>query len=66
MTKSVAEVLFASKLIDDATLFTALFSPAELHAVFDAKFSKSTGKGTDRLNGFQFAARSAHELTIAS
>lgn len=66
MTKSVAEVLFASKLIDDATLFAALFSPAELHAVFDAKFSKSTGKGTDRLNGFQFAARSVHELTIAS
>lgn len=66
MTKSVAEVLFASKLIDDATLFAALFSPAELHAVFDAKFSKSTGKGTDRLNGFQFAARSVHELSIAS
>lgn len=66
MTKSVAEVLFASKLIDDAALFAALFSPTELHAAFEAKFASSTGKGTDRLNGFQFAARSIHELTIAS
>jgi RNA-directed DNA polymerase len=63
---SVAEVLFASKLIDDAALFAALFSPTELQAAFEAKFARSTGKGTDRLNGFQFAARSIHELTIAS
>jgi RNA-directed DNA polymerase len=66
VTKSVAEILFAAKAIDDAALFAALFSPAELHAVFEAKFASSTGKGTDRLNGFQFAARSVHELTIAS
>ena len=66
MTKSVAEVLFAAKLINDAALFTALFSPTDLQAVFDAKFASSTGKGTDRLNGFQFAARSVNELTLAS
>jgi RNA-directed DNA polymerase len=66
MTKSVAEILFAAKAIDDATLFAALFSPAELQAVFEAKFASSTGKGTDRLNGFQFAARSVDELSIAS
>lgn len=66
MTKSAAEVLFTLKLIDDAALFAALFSPLGLLEVFEAKFAKSTGKGTDRLNGFQFAARSVHELTIAS
>lgn len=66
MTKSVAEVLFATKAIDDATLFAALFSQEELQAVFEAKFASSTGKGTDRLNGFQFAARSANELALAS
>lgn len=52
MTRSVAEVLYAEKLIDDATLFAALFSPEELKAAFEAKFTSSTGKGTDRLNGF--------------
>lgn len=66
MIKSVAEIRFAERAIDDAALFAALFSPAELLAVFNAKFASSTGKGTDRLNGFQFAARSVHELTIAS
>lgn len=66
MTKSDAEVLFAAKLIDDAALFAVLFSPTELQAVFDAKFASSTGKGTDRLNGFQFAARSVNELALAS
>lgn len=66
MTKSIAEILFAAKAIEDATLFAALFSPGEMQAVFEAKFASSTGKGTDRLNGFQFAARSIHELTIAS
>lgn len=66
MIKSDAEILFAAKAIDDAALFAALFSPDILQAVFEAKFASSTGKGTDRLNGFQFAARSDHELTIAS
>lgn len=66
MTRSVAEVLYAEKLIDDATLFAALFSPEELKAAFEAKFTSSTGKGTDRLNGFQFAARSDNELNLAS
>lgn len=66
MIKSAAEILFASKAIDDAALFAALFSPTELQAVFEAKFATSTGKGTDRLNGFQFAARSVNELAVAS
>lgn len=65
-TKSYAEVQFAAKLIDDAALFASLFSPTALQSVFEAKFANSTGKGTDRLNGFQFAARSFTELTIAS
>ena len=63
---SVASTLFADKVIDDAALFSRLFSPSELKAAFDTKFAKSRGKGTDRLNGFQYALRSAAELTIAS
>ncbi len=66
MTKSAAEMLFAAKAIDDIALFAALFSPLELHAAFESKFASSTGKGTDRLNGFQFATRAAYELSIAS
>jgi len=63
---SAACSLFASKEIDDKALFSLLFSPDELKVVFDASFAKSTGKGTDRLNGFQYAVRSAAELKIAS
>lgn len=66
MTKTAAEMLFAAKAIDDSALFAALFSPLELRAAFESKFASSTGKGTDRLNGFQFASRAAHELSIAS
>lgn len=66
MTKSAAEMLFAAKAIDEVALFAALFSPTELLAAFESKFASSTGKGTDRLNGFQFANRAAHELSIAS
>lgn len=63
---SIACSLYAAKVIDDEALFSRLFSPEELKAVFDASFAKSTGKGTDRLNGFQFAIRSSAELAIAS
>lgn len=66
MTKSPAEILFACKLIDADRLFALLFSPTELHSVFEEKFSKSTGKGSDRVNGLQFADRAVEELTIAS
>ena len=66
MKKSPVEMLFATKAIDDVAFFAALFSPEELHAAFESKFASSTGKGTDRLNGFQFASRAAHELSIAS
>jgi RNA-directed DNA polymerase len=66
MKKSAAEMLFAAKAIDDTSLFAALFAPLELHAAFESKFASSTGKGTDRLNGFQFANRAVHELSIAS
>jgi RNA-directed DNA polymerase len=66
MTKSAAEILFSVNAIDDTALFASLFSSEELQAAFESKFASSTGKGTDRLNGFQFASRSVHELSIAS
>lgn len=52
--------------IDDATLFAALFSPAALEAVFEEKFASTTGKGVDRLNGFQFAMNAKGQLATAS
>lgn len=52
--------------LGDLALFEALFSPQELEKVFLAKFTTTTGKGIDRLNGFQFAGRAKAELTVAS
>jgi retron-type reverse transcriptase len=51
---------------DDEALFEALFSPAELVGAFSDKFATTTGKGVDRLNGFQFALRAADEFRVAS
>lgn len=60
------DFLFSCGLIDDSQLFSALFSTAALTETFEIEFAASTSKGTDRLNGFQFALRAGHELAVAS
>jgi RNA-directed DNA polymerase len=57
---------WALKEITDTELFEQLFSPDALFRTFIDKFATSSGKGVDRLNGFQFALRAADELSIAS
>lgn len=52
--------------LDDQTLFKLLFSAESLEAVFQEKFATSSGKGVDRLNGFQFSSRSKAELAVTS
>lgn len=66
--RSIEAKLLGSVLsiADDETLFKTLFSPVELENAFKEKFATSTGKGVDRLNGFQFANRAVNELTVAS
>ena len=66
MTKSRAEELFAAEVIDQDALFAALFAATMLKERFESDFSRSAGKGTDRLNGFQFAARANTECEVAS
>jgi len=66
MAKSVAEQLYAAGAMDEASLFASLFSADALKARFDGDFAWSAGKGTDRLNGFQFAPRAAAECAVAS
>jgi RNA-directed DNA polymerase len=66
MTEASAELLFSVGVIDDAGLFTALFSTKSLIDTFDVSFAATTGKGVDRLNGFQFSSRAAAELALAS
>jgi retron-type reverse transcriptase len=66
MTPSLAELQFAAKTIDDAALFAALFSSTALEEVFKQKLASTTGKGVDRINGFQFEPRAKAELTVAS
>jgi RNA-directed DNA polymerase len=51
---------------DQLTQFTSLFSAQALRDRFDTDFSQSPAKGTDRLNGFQFAARADTECHIAA
>ncbi|WP_119156099.1 reverse transcriptase domain-containing protein [Caldimonas tepidiphila] len=52
--------------VDHEALFKTHFSPTALEQAFKEKFATTTGKGVDRLNGFQFAPRSASELEITS
>lgn len=56
----------APVLIDDSMLFAALFSAKALEAVFKEEFASTTGKGLDRLNGFQFASTAMVQLATAS
>jgi len=51
---------------DESALFDALFSAAALDSVFWEKFATTTGKGVDRLNGFQFGVNAKDKLANAS
>lgn len=64
--KAPEEFAYALGMIDDGALFRHLFSAEVLIQAFTERFSKSTGKGIDRRNGFQFAPRAIAELTSAS
>lgn len=65
LAASVAAPL-APAPIDDAVLFGALFSATALETVFKEEFASTTGKGVDRLNGFQFETRAKDQLATAS
>lgn len=52
--------------ITDTLLFEALFSDQLLYELFHFSFARTTGKGIDRMNGFQYAMRAADELATAS
>lgn len=56
----------AERLFECARRFEELMHPTALDAVFHEKFSTSTGKGIDRLNGYQFAASRMGDLASAS
>jgi hypothetical protein len=49
-----------------ATDYPALFQRQRLLQTFRETFAHSTGKGVDRLNGFQFASRADPDLAITS
>lgn len=52
--------------VSDTVLFETLFSEQLLYELFYQSFARTTGKGIDRLNGFQYAMRAADELATAS
>ena len=66
MAKSSAELLFSKGSIDQVDLFNFLFSTESLQTRFEDDFAHSLGKGTDRLNGFQYATRAPAECAIAA
>lgn len=53
-------------LINDSMLFDDLFSAKTLGEIFKEKFATTSGKGIDRLNGFQFAVYAEVELPTVS
>lgn len=57
---------FGFELIDHSDLFEALFSYDSLFDAFQDNFTNSLGKGSDRINGRQFASRATAELFVAS
>lgn len=59
------QILLGGPIGQDA-LFASLFSTEALLGRFKEDFSRSSGKGTDRVNGFQFAARAQVECATAS
>jgi RNA-directed DNA polymerase len=66
VTKNPAQFDFDFEAKAQNQLFIALFSPSTLNDIFWSRFATTTGKGTDRLNGFQFSKRASAELKIAS
>jgi len=60
------EIAFMAAPIDDEVLFKHLFAPEALEAVFNDQFASTTGKGVDRLNGFQYALNAKKDLVVAS
>lgn len=64
--KAPEEFAYSLGMIDDGALFRHLFSAEVLIKAFTERFSKSTGKGIDRRNGFQFAPHAIADLTSAS
>ncbi|WP_316683985.1 RNA-directed DNA polymerase [Ralstonia holmesii] len=62
----VSEVVSTAATIDDEVLFNALFAPEALEVAFNEEFASTTGKGVDRLNGFQFGLNARLDLTVAS
>jgi retron-type reverse transcriptase len=66
MAQGIDVNLYQLQLIDEDELFSRMFSPNTLEWVFRDRFKNSSAKGIDRLNGFQFVARSALELERVS
>lgn len=51
---------------DIPTLFRELFKPDVLLEVYLDKFTNAASKGVDRLNGFQYSKRVAHDVVVVS
>jgi RNA-directed DNA polymerase len=64
--KSPIEAAYSLGMVDETILFNYLFSPSVFLEVFEARFRKSTSKGIDRVNGFQYGARAAQDLVVAA
>lgn len=66
MVQETDTLLYQAGWITATQLFERMFSPLALEWVFRARFRGSLAKGIDRINGFQFGARSAMEFEVVS
>ncbi|MBV4467486.1 RNA-directed DNA polymerase [Pseudomonas siliginis] len=66
MVQETDTLLYQAGWITANQLFERMFSPLALEWVFRDRFKGSLAKGIDRINGFQFCARSAMEFEIVS
>jgi RNA-directed DNA polymerase len=66
VTKNSPQIPFDFGVAIQKELFASLFSAVALNDVYWSRFASTTGKGTDRINGFQFAKRAPVELATAS
>lgn len=64
--ESTPEELYSAGAISESELFTKMFDEESLRDLFVSEFFRSTSKGVDRINGFQFNPRSVEQFEIAS
>ncbi|WP_024678965.1 reverse transcriptase domain-containing protein [Pseudomonas syringae] len=66
MNQDTDAILYAQGFITDDELFRRMFSANSLIFTYRERFKSSLAKGLDRINGFQYSARSENALQVVA